>query len=135
MNTLIFLKMFLTACVALVGLDAIWLAKIAPSLYKNNIGHLMAKNPNMAAAGLFYFIYIIGLVVFVIYPAYENKSIAEAVVKGALFGLVSYATFDLTAQAVFKNWPIKITIIDLTWGTVLTSSICLIATSIAIKYW
>lgn len=134
MDITTFLKLYLIAFSSLLGIDALWLTKIAPALYKKNIGHLMAEKPNLLAAGLFYVIYIAGAVYFVIYPAFLDKSPIQALLRGALLGLVSYATFDLTSQAVFKNWPARITIIDLIWGTILTASVCALATFIALKF-
>lgn len=119
--------------VSIIGLDSLWLTKISPKLYKEQIGHLMADKPNLPAAGLFYIIYILGLVVFVVQPAVDKGSVLYAATRGALFGLVAYATFDLTSLAVLKNWPLKITLIDLTWGAVLTSGVCTLATFIALR--
>lgn len=133
MDFITFTKLFGIAFVSLLGVDSLWLTKIAPKLYKDNIGHLMAEKPNLSAAGLFYVIYIIGLVYFVIYPAHLDAAPMRAFYRGAIFGLVAYATFDLTGQAVFKNWPTKITIIDLLWGTVLTATVCALSTFISVK--
>lgn len=128
-----FLKLFGISFASLIALDSVWLTKVSPKLYKSQIGHLMTEKPNLAAAGLFYIIYIIGAVVFVVQPAIEQKSLMYALTRGALFGLVAYATFDLTSLAVLKDWPIKITIIDLLWGTTLTAAVCGLATFIALK--
>lgn len=133
MEIITFLKLYGIAFLSLLGLDSLWLAKIAPKLYKDNIGHLMADKPNLFAAGLFYMIYIAGAVYFVIYPAFTERSVSQAFLRGAILGLVSYATFDLTGQAVFKNWPAKITAIDMLWGTVLTASVCALSVLIATR--
>ena len=133
MELITFLKLYGIAFASLIGLDSIWLSKISPSIYKKNIGHLMAEKPNLVAAVLFYVIYILGAVYFVIYPAFTSESPFQAFFRGALLGLVAYSTFDLTGQAVFKNWPVRITIIDMLWGTILTASVCSLATFIAIK--
>jgi uncharacterized membrane protein len=134
MEIITFLKLWGIAFLSLIGIDGIWLTKIAPSLYKKNIGHLMTDTPNMLAAGLFYVIYIIGAVYLVIYPAFVDKSVSQAFTRGALLGLVAYSTFDLTSQAVFKNWPSKITIIDMAWGTLLTASVCAVSVYLATKF-
>lgn len=134
MDINLFLKLYGLGFVSLVGIDFLWLTKVAPNLYKSNIGHLMADQPNLLSASLFYLIYIVGLVVFVIHPAYEKSSVSSAVTHGALFGLVAYSTFDLTSMAVFKNWPAKITVIDLLWGTILTAGVCGLAVYLAIKF-
>jgi uncharacterized membrane protein len=118
----------------LLALDAIWLTKIAPKFYKSNIGHLMADNPNLLAAGVFYGIYIVGLVTFVVQPAVIENSLIFAATRGALFGLVAYATFDLTAQAVFRDWPIKVTVVDMIWGTILSAGVCTLSTWLFLQY-
>mgnify|MGYP000918040209 CR=1 FL=1 len=103
-------------------IDVAWLALIAPKLYKANIGHLMADKPNLPAAGVFYLLYIAALLFFVIDPA--------LVKGGAFLGLVMYATYDLTNLATLKDWPLKITAIDLAWGTFITAATCGIVTRI-----
>lgn len=133
MDITTFLKLYALSFGSLLALDSLWLVKIAPKLYKSNIGHLMADKPNMLAAGLFYLIYIVGVVVFVVQPAFDKSSIGYALGRGALFGLVAYATFDLTSNAVFKNWPARITAIDMLWGTILTAGVSVLATQLAIK--
>lgn len=126
--------MFGLSFASLLAIDSLWLIKVAPKFYKSNIGHLISDNPNLLAAGLFYAIYIVGLVVFVVQPAVADKSIVYAASRGALFGLVAYSTFDLTAHAVFKDWPLKVTVIDMLWGTILTAGVCTLATWLYIKF-
>ena len=103
-----------------IAFDFIWLTKISPGLYKEHIGHLMAETPDLGAALAFYVIFIAGVTWFAVLPSSVNYRFREAFGRGAFFGLVTYATFDLTCQAVLKDWPLTITIIDLIWGTVLT---------------
>ena len=114
------IELFVLGLLVFLAFDSVWLVKIAPKLYKQYIGHLMAKRPNLQAAGLFYGLYIVGLLVFVLVPAINMGSINHAIGYGALFGFFTYATFDLTSQAVFKNWPWAITGIDLLWGSFVT---------------
>jgi uncharacterized membrane protein len=113
-------------------IDAIWLGLVAPKLYKANIGHLMAEKPNFIAAGVFYLLYIAALLFFVIDPALIKASVWQAVWTGAFLGLVMYATYDLTNLATLRNWPIKITVIDLAWGTFITAATSGIVTRIFI---
>lgn len=111
-------------------IDIVWLALIAPKLYKANIGHLMADKPNLPAAGAFYLLYIAALLFFVIDPALVKGSAWQAVWTGAFLGLVMYATYDLTNLATLKDWPLKITAIDLAWGTFITAATSGIVTRI-----
>ncbi|NLD01699.1 MAG: DUF2177 family protein [Clostridiales bacterium] len=111
-------------------IDAAWLGLIAPKLYKANIGHLMAEKPNFLAAGVFYLLYIAALLFFVIDPALVKASVWQAVWTGAFLGLAMYATYDLTNLATLKEWPLKITAIDLAWGTFITAATSGIVTRI-----
>lgn len=129
-----FIKMYLVSLVSFLALDSVWLGFIAPKFYKKNIGFIMSQNPNFLAAGLFYLIFMVGLVVFVIQPAISNGSWHTALYRGALFGLVSYATFDLTNQAVVKNWPWLVTGVDLVWGTFITGVVSVVAYFILQKF-
>ncbi|MEI7683162.1 MAG: DUF2177 family protein [Candidatus Saccharibacteria bacterium] len=104
-----------------LALDAIWLIKISPPIYQKYIGTLLAPKPSLVPALLFYLIFIVGLVIFVIAPAIDKHSVMHAAKLAPLFGLVTYATFDLTNQAVLKGWSPMITMIDLAWGVVITT--------------
>ena len=111
-------------------IDIVWLGFVAPKLYKANIGHLMAEKPNLLAAGVFYLLFIAALLFFVIDPALAKGSVWQAVWTGAFLGLAMYATYDLTNLATLKAWPLKITVIDLIWGTFITAATSGIATRI-----
>jgi len=99
-----------TAALAFGVLDAIWLRWAAGNLYRPVIGDIMAKDFNVAAAGVFYFIYLAGMTWFAIKPGIETGTVQAALLNGILLGALCYATFDLTSQAVFKVWATHITI-------------------------
>ena len=122
---------YLISVFAFIAIDYIWLAKVSPKLYRENIGHLMAEKPNLKAALLFYAVFLVGLSYFVLWPALELRSIGNIVIPAVIYGLTTYATFDLTSQAVFKKWPRKITIIDLAWGTLLTLATSVVTYTVA----
>ena len=103
--------------------DMTWLGLIAKNFYSSQIGFLMKTNVNWLAAIVFYFIFVAGLVVFVINPALEQKSLQKAILMGLFFGLITYATYDLTNLATLKDWPILVTIVDLIWGMFLSATI------------
>jgi len=129
-----FLKLYLIALPVFLAIDMVWLVFIARNFYAKHIGYLMAKNPNLLAALIFYLIFIAGLIVFVITPALDKKMWTQALLAGAFFGLVSYATYDLTNLATIKDWPLIITIVDLIWGMVLSASVSTITYLIAHKF-
>lgn len=108
-------------------LDAFWLTIVANKFYKSNIGTLLLEKPNMAAAVTFYVIYVVGVVVFALLPALEKGSWQQAMWLGALFGFVAYATYDLTNLATLKNWSLKVVIVDMAWGALLTGAVATIS--------
>lgn len=102
-------------------IDALWLSVIAKQFYRSQIGQLLLEKPNMPAAVIFYVIYVVGIVAFVLAPALEKGSWQHALGYGALFGFVAYATYDLTNLATLKGWTTKLVVVDLLWGTFLTT--------------
>ena len=128
-----FYKLYAIALPVFFAIDMAWLGLIAKNLYAKQIGGLLKENVNWIAAIIFYLIFIAGLVLFVILPAVEKGSWSQALLYGALFGFVCYATYDLTNLAVAKDWPIFITIVDLIWGAVLATSVSTITYYIAKK--
>jgi len=127
------MRLFLIALPVFFIIDIIWLVLVARKFYQTQIGFLMKPEINWTAAIIFYLLFIAGLVLFVIAPAVEKQSWVHALIYGALFGLITYATYDLTNLATLKDWPVLVTIVDLIWGTVLAASISLITYYIANK--
>jgi uncharacterized membrane protein len=128
-----FIKLFIIALPVFFVIDMVWLVLIAKKFYQEQIGFLMKPDINWFAAIIFYLLFIAGLIVFVISPAVEKHSWVHALLFGALFGLITYATYDLTNLATLKDWPLLVTVVDLIWGSVLASSISLITYLIANK--
>lgn len=128
-----FLKLYLIALPVFFSIDMLWLGFIAKNFYAKQIGFLMKSNINWTAAILFYLLFIVGLVVFVIAPALEKGSWLQALLFGALFGVISYATYDLTNLATLKDWPLLVTVVDMVWGATLGAMVCTITYFIADK--
>jgi uncharacterized membrane protein len=118
-----FIKLYLIALPVFFAIDMAWLGLVAKSFYAKRIGFLMKPDINWLAAILFYLLFIAGLVLFVIMPAVGKGSWVHALLFGALFGLIAYATYDLTNLATLKDWPLLVTIVDLAWGAVLAGSV------------
>ena len=126
-----FLLTYAIAVVVFFAIDIIWLAKLAKNLYQKEIGSLLLAKPKWGAAIVFYLLYLIGIVVFGVLPA---TSALHALGLGALFGLIAYATYDLTNLATLKGFSLKITIIDLIWGAFVSGSTAII-TYLIVSLW
>jgi len=128
-----FIKLYAIALPVFFVTDMIWLGLVAKNFYKSQIGFLMKPDINWTAAIIFYLLFIVGLVLFVIMPAVEKGSWIYALLFGALFGLITYATYDLTNLATLKDWPLMVTIVDLAWGATLGALVSVITFFIAGK--
>ena len=117
-----YLKLYLSAFVVFLAIDMIWLTIVAREFYRKQLSFLQIQF-NLWAAFAFYLIFVAGLLVFVIIPAVDAGSVGRALILGAFFGLVTYATYDLTNQATLKNWPWMVTVVDMAWGAVLATSV------------
>lgn len=108
--------------IVLVGLDLLWLGVIAKPLYLQGIGHLMADRPNLVAAVSFYALFGLGLVVFAVLPAGPPLGWGRTMAMAALFGFFAYATYDLTNLATLKQWPMGLSLLDITWGACVSAA-------------
>ena len=128
-----FIKLYFIALPVFFVLDMVWLGLAAKKFYGEQIGFLMKTNINWLAAIIFYLLFIAGLVFFVISPAVEKKSWLNTLFMGALFGLLTYSTYDLTNLATLKDWPLLLTVVDIIWGMALSAFVSLISYFIAMK--
>jgi uncharacterized membrane protein len=103
-----------------LALDAVWLTTMADRLYRPALGRLMLDRFELVPAAAFYLLYLVGVVFFAVAPGLESRRWTTALGHGALLGLVAYATYDLTNQATLRDWPWRVTIADLCWGTFVT---------------
>lgn len=112
---------YLSTALAMLLLDSVWLKLTADPLYRAKLGHLMQPEFSLVPAAIFYVIYVAGVTVLAVMPALADGKLTTALVRGAVLGLVAYATYDLTNQATLRGWSTTITVIDLCWGTFLTA--------------
>ncbi|KPJ85659.1 hypothetical protein AMJ57_02165 [Parcubacteria bacterium SG8_24] len=134
MDLATFIKVYVVSVPIFFAIDLVWLGVVAKGIYGKYMGHLMRPTPNWAAAVTFYLIFIVGLVIFSIYPALKNSSWSYAALYGAMFGFFTYMTFDLTNLAVLKGYPWQIAIIDIVWGIALSFSVSALSYLICSKY-
>ena len=113
------------SAILLLALDVLWLTLAVPRLYRPLLGDLLAEQPNLAIGGVFYLVYVIGIVVFAVLPALEARSWLHAAGFGALLGLVAYGTYDITNLSTLRNWPLALSLVDLSWGIAVSAAAAL----------
>jgi uncharacterized membrane protein len=122
-----YFKLYLVSLAAFFAIDMVWLGLAARSFYQQQIGFLLAPSPNWFVAALFYLLFIAGLLYFVVVPGLNANSLKSTLLKAALFGLITYATYDLTNLATLKDWPVLLSFVDMLWGTFLSVLVSWIA--------
>ena len=125
---------FIATGIGFAAIDSIWLITMSTRLYKPEIGEMMAENFRLGPAIVFYLLYITGILIFAVQPALASGKWQTALVQGALFGFFCYMTYDLTNYATLKVWSLKVTILDLMWGTFLTGSAATVGLLVTRKF-
>jgi uncharacterized membrane protein len=116
-----YLLSYLAVAGSFVAIDMVWLTLMADRLYRPVLGDILKPQPELGPAAVFYLIYSIGLFGFVVLPAQDGGSQLRVLLFGALFGCVTYATYDLTNQATLRNWSTLLSVADIGWGSVLAA--------------
>ncbi len=116
-----YLTVYASFLITFLVIDFIWLLGIAKTLYRSEMGALMATEPRLWVALAFYLLYALGTTIFVISPAIAKQSLVYAIGFGALFGFFCYMTYDLTNLAVIEGFPARLAVIDIVWGAFVTA--------------
>jgi len=121
-SVLRYVGIYLLTFAVFIVVDLVWLSTVALKFYTANIGApRMQVPPIWPVAIAFYLLYVAGVLIIVVLPAAQAGELWKAVLLGALFGLCAYATYDLTNLSTLKEWPAIVSMVDMLWGTVLTT--------------
>lgn len=133
MNLWFYVKLYLLTVPIFFLIDMIWLGYAAKGFYRKNLAFVLSTEVNWPAAIVFYLIFIVGILVFAVVPAFEKGSLLRALVWGGLYGFFTYATYDLTNLALIKGWPMKVVVVDILWGVFLCATVA--TASFAVSRW
>lgn len=111
---------YAAATLLILTLDGVWLGLLAKDFYQQGLGHLMATSPRWLPALMFYGLYPLGLLYFAVLPQSQDAGLNQALLRGALFGLFAYGTYDLSNLATLKDWPALVSVVDVAWGTLVS---------------
>ena len=103
------------------AIDFVWLSTATSRIYQPYLGDLLSPKPNLPVAAVFYLFYVVGILALAVIPGLQEGALMGAVWRGALFGLLAYATYDLTNLATIQGWPWQVSVIDMIWGTALNT--------------
>ena len=114
------LILYIIALCIFLPIDLLWIGVVAKDFYRESMGALMSEKPRMDVGLIFYALFLVGLVIFGIRAGVVANDWKPALLYGALFGFFCYATYDLTCLAVMKDYPVKLALVDLAWGTIIS---------------
>lgn len=116
-----YLMAYISTAAVFLGLDYLWLSRVAIGFYRSQIGEILSDRPNFTAAGVFYLFYVVGIVYFAVLPGVQKGSLVTAIGSGALLGLIAYGTYDMTNLSTLKVWSLSLSLVDMAWGAFLTA--------------
>ncbi|KAA0915418.1 DUF2177 family protein [Psychrobacter sp. ANT_WB68] len=130
-----YVYIYLAAVAIFLGIDAVWLKTMTGLFYEKRIGHLLADEPNMIAAGVFYLFYLLALCIIILYPQIKAQaSLGHIFLMGALIGLMAYGTYDFTSLALYKGYTLDTALVDFVWGGLLTGTVSAIVAWLAYRF-
>lgn len=110
---------YLATLAVFTVVDLVWLGFVMTPVFKADVPAMLAAEPKIAAAAVFYAAFCAGLVYFAVLSSVEKGSMVQAGRDGALIGLMAYGTYELTNMATLRDWTWRLVVIDMTWGAVL----------------
>ncbi|MDZ4677257.1 MAG: DUF2177 family protein [Oligoflexia bacterium] len=107
--------------IAFITLDALWFKLVVGDFFHQRLLPLIdSENGSIKLkyfeAGFVYFFLTLGLLTLVATP--KKATLTEALIYGAIYGLVVYGVYDFTNRAVLKHWPWDFMLVDIAWGSV-----------------
>ena len=123
----IWLTAYAAGLIACLGLDLLWLGVVARSFYQAQLGDLLAPQPNLAVAAVFYLLYPAGVLFFAVAPGLSAGSWQVTALRAALLGVLAYGTYDITNLATIKGFTAAVALADIAWGAVVTTALALAA--------
>mgnify|MGYP006292010683 FL=1 len=124
------LKVYGVALSVFLVVDLIWIGFIARTFYQDQLGFILASSPNWTAAIIFYLMFVAGLLFFVVMPGLKKKGMKDSLFRAAVFGILTYGTYDLTNLALIEGWPVLVTAVDIIWGMILSMTVCLVSVKV-----
>jgi uncharacterized membrane protein len=119
-----FATTYILTLLSMLVIDGTWIALVALPMFRTTLGpDMLTARP--VPAVLFYLVYAAGIQVFVL-PA-GQRSWPLTALNGALFGLFTYATYDLTNYATLRGWTAALAVSDIAWGMVMTAVVSTLA--------
>lgn len=124
---------YIAVLISFGAIDACWLRLMGPVLYRPTLGDILLTDVRLGPALIFYLVYPIGLLCFAVVPASKSNSVITVIQSAMLFGALAYATYDLTNLATLRNWTVRLTVLDISYGAI-ASAFAATASLLAVRW-
>lgn len=107
----------------LLVIDAIWLGGIARNFYQQAIQKTIGTSGSFRiySAAIVYLLLVAGIYLFVLPKISKQNALKDSLLWGGIYGLITYGIFDFTNHAIFPGWGLKVSIVDMIWGGIITT--------------
>lgn len=112
---------YLATLSVFIVLNLTWNGLVAMKLYRRELADLLVGQPRLLPATFFYLIHCAGVLFLIVRSALDGGGWHQAASQGALFGLCTYAAYDLTNAATLRRWPGNLMMLDIACGVIVTS--------------
>jgi uncharacterized membrane protein len=125
------LKLFAALAPITLVVDLLWIGVLMKGFYLRELGEIARREggalaPRWGAAVLVYLVIPAGLILFVRPMAADEGRLTAALLRGALFGFILYGVYDFTNLATLEKWTIRMTVVDVAWGTTLCGAMSVV---------
>ena len=121
-----------------VIVDFIWITLFMQPYFTANLGHLLRESVGtgflLTYGSIFFVFYVLGLYWFGVRPGIASNSAITATLSGGFLGFLAYGTYGLTNYIFLKGYPLSITILDITWGSILGGAVSLCGYLIFLRF-
>lgn len=111
------MKHLIFAILSFLIIDYFWLATM--SNFYNETVIAIQNEPikiNYYGAAMSYIAIIAGFLLFTVPNLDSDNKVISSLIYGGGFGLISYAIFNGTNIAIFKNYAPEVALVDTLWG-------------------
>ena len=133
-----FIIVYLTMLFIYVVVDFIWITFFMQPYFTANLGHLLRESVGtsflLTFGSIFFVFYVLGLYWFGMRAGVASNSAVTATLSGAFLGFLAYGTYGLTNYIFFKGYPLSITLLDITWGSLLGGAVSLFGYLIFLRF-
>ena len=133
-----FIIIYLVMLIIYVAVDFIWITSFMQPYFTSNLEHLLRESVGtsflITYGSIFFVFYVLGLYWFGVRAGIGSNSALVATLSGSFLGFLAYGTYGLTNYIFFKGYPLSITLLDISWGSLLGGAVSLCGYLIFLRF-